>query len=74
MSYVLSRDSCGDDFLTPLFGEYFKNLKLPNLMNKSSFHQLVEHVPEDEIDPEITEKLDAIASTDQAAGSGVAED
>ena len=63
-----------DEFLTPLFGKYFKNLKLPNLMNKSSFHQLVEHVPEDEIDPEITEKLDAIASTDQAAGSGVAED
>ena len=56
-----------DDFLTPLFSAYFKNLGLPNLMNKSSFHELAEYVPEEEIAPEITEKLDAIARTAEAA-------
>ena len=56
-----------DDFFTPLFAAYFKKLGLPNLMNKSSFHDLAEYVPEDEIAPEITEKLDAIARTAEAA-------
>ena len=62
-----------DDFLTPLFKEYYDSLDLPNLMNKSSFHSLVEHVPLDEIPPEVTAKLDAIAETAAAArprGSG----
>ena len=62
-----------DDFLTPLFGAYFKNLQLPNLMNKSNFHRLVEYVPVDEIDPEITEKLDAIVRTAEAARPGVTD-
>ena len=62
-----------DDFLTPLFGAYFKNLKLPNLMNKSNFHRLVEYVPVDEIAPEITEKLDAIVRTAEAARPGVTD-
>ena len=56
-----------DDFLVPLFERYFEKLGLPNLMNKSSFHKLAEHVPEDEIDPEVTKKLDAIARTAEAA-------
>ena len=52
-----------DDFLTPLFQRYFQKLGLPNLMNKKDFYELADHVPEDELDPEITEKLDAIAQT-----------
>ena len=56
-----------DDFLIPLFKRYFEKLGLPNLMSKNSFHELAEHVPEDEIAPEITEKLDAIARTAEAA-------
>ena len=56
-----------DDFLTPLFASYFERLDLPNLMNKRSFYELVDHVPEDEIAPEISEKLDAIASAAEAA-------
>ena len=56
-----------DDFLTPLFRSWFARLALPNLMNKSNFHELVAHVPTEEIAPEITEKLDAIASTAEAA-------
>ena len=56
-----------DDFLTPLFEAYYKRLSLPNLMRKTNFHVLADHVPDDEIDPEITEKLDAIAETAAAA-------
>ena len=56
-----------DDFLTPLFNAYYERLALPNLMRKTNFHVLADHVPDDEIDPEITEKLDAIAETAAAA-------
>ena len=50
-----------DDFLTPLFKAYFGQLGLPNLMAKKNFYELADCVPEDEIDPEIGDKLDAIA-------------
>ena len=50
-----------DDFLTPLFSLYFRKLELPNLMNKKDFYELAEYVPLDEIDDEVSEKLDAIA-------------
>lgn len=56
-----------DDFLDPLFAEYFRKLDLPNLMAKKNYHQLVQYVPDDEIDPEITEKLDVIAAVAEAA-------
>ena len=56
-----------DEFLTPLFAAYFQKLGLPNLMRKKNFYDLAEHVPEAEIDPEIAEKLDAIAETAQSA-------
>ena len=49
-----------DDFLTPLFKAYFEKLDLPNLMAKKNFYELAEYVPEDEIDVEVREKLDAI--------------
>ena len=52
-----------DDFLTPLFARYFDKLGLPNLMNKKDFYELAEYVPQDELDHEIVEKLDAIART-----------
>ena len=50
-----------DDFLTPLFENYFKKLNLPNIMAKKNFHELARYVPLDKIVPEINEKLDAIA-------------
>ena len=56
-----------DDFLDPLFTEYFRKLGLPNLMAKKNYHRLVQYVPDDEIDPEITEKLDAIAAVAESA-------
>lgn len=56
-----------DEFLPQIFQTYFQNLGLQNLMNKSNFHELVAHVPTEEIAPEVTEKLDAIADTAEAA-------
>ena len=56
-----------DDFLTPLFRSYFRKLDLPNLMDKKDFYELAEYVPEREIDPEIGEKLDAIARVSMSA-------
>ena len=58
-----------DDFLTPLFARYFDKLGLPNLMNKKDFYELAESVPEDELDAEIGEKLDAIARTAREASA-----
>ncbi len=49
-----------DEFLTPLFHTFFQKLGLPDLMQKSDFHTLVKYVPATEVDPEISETLDAI--------------
>ncbi|MCY4384134.1 MAG: AAA family ATPase [Nitrospinae bacterium] len=56
-----------DDFLTPLFKTYFDTLELPNLMAKKQFYELASHVPEEEIDTEIAEKLDAIVRVAESA-------
>ena len=56
-----------DDFLTPLFETYFAKIDIPNLMTKTNFYVLADHVPEDEIDPEIGEKLDAITRVAESA-------
>ena len=63
--------NASDDFLTPLFADYFGRLALPNVMPKKSFHVLARHVPKDEIDPEIEEKLDVIGRVAEAVeGTG----
>ncbi len=46
-----------DDFLIPVFRAYHDWLGLPKITGKSSFHSLVEFMPEEDIDPEVTEKL-----------------
>jgi hypothetical protein len=56
-----------DDFLLPLFKAYFKKLGLPNVMAKKNFNELAFFVPTDAVDPEITEKLNAIVMVAQAA-------
>ena len=57
-----------DDFLTPLFRAYLGALGLPtDLMTKKSFYELAEHVPLHELDPEVGEKLDAIATVAASA-------
>lgn len=49
-----------DDFLDPLFATFFKEVKLSNLMEKTNYHTLVQHVPVQQIDPEVTNVLDSI--------------
>ena len=49
-----------DDFLDPLFDSFFKKLGLENLMRKTNYHTLVQYVPADQIDPEVSEVLDGI--------------
>jgi hypothetical protein len=56
-----------DDFLTPLFEKYFGKIRLPNVMAKKNFHELARLVPVDKLEPEISEKLDAIAATRRKA-------
>lgn len=56
-----------DDFLTPLFADYYSRLELPNSMAKKSFYQLAEFVPPELIADEVREKLDAIVQVAQAA-------
>ncbi|MDE2667166.1 MAG: AAA family ATPase [Acidobacteriota bacterium] len=56
-----------DEFLRPLFDAYFQKLELPNLMAKRDYYELADHVPDNEIDPEISEKLDVIAQVAQSA-------
>lgn len=56
-----------DDVLHHIFGKYFKKLRLENLMSKSDYHALASLVPLDAIDPEVTEKLDAIVSVAKKA-------
>ncbi len=56
-----------DDFLVPLFQNYFRKLGIPNLMAKKNFHELAYLVPLEKLDPEISEKLDAIVAASESA-------
>lgn len=56
-----------DDFLAPLFKAYYGKLGVPNLMEKKQFYELARFVPEEEMDLEVRDKLDAIADTAEHA-------
>ena len=56
-----------DDFLDGLFETFFEKLQLPNLMRKTNYHTLVKYLPADQIDPEVTEVLDAILEVAEKA-------
>ena len=56
-----------DDFLDPLFAEFYKQQRLPNLMRKTDYHELARFITTKDIDSEIVEKLDAIASVAEQA-------
>ena len=49
-----------DDFLDRLFETVFAELEIPNLMQKTNYHTLVQWLPAEQIDPEVTKVLDAI--------------
>jgi ABC-type taurine transport system ATPase subunit len=53
-------DTKASDFLDRLFKTFYKKLGIPNLMNKSDYHVLARHVPKEQIDPEVSQVLDAI--------------
>ncbi len=55
-----SDTKASDDFLDRLFEAYYARLEVPNLMQKSAYHQLAGHVPLELLDPEVTDVLDAI--------------
>lgn len=50
-----------DDFLDRLFKRFYEKRSLPSLMTKTDYHRLAGFVDEKHIDPEIREKLDALA-------------
>lgn len=62
-----SNTKVSDDFLGPLFQNYFKKLGIPNLMAKKNFYELASFVPLDKIDPEVHEKLNAIVEVADSA-------
>jgi len=56
-----------DDFLDPLFKKFFGKLRLPNLMQKTDYHELAAFVPRERIDPEVKQMLDSIQELAEAA-------
>jgi len=62
-----------DEFLDPLFKQFYNRLGLPNLMSKTDYHALAAYVLKDAIDGEICEALNAIvkvANTAKPRGAG----
>jgi len=58
-----------DEFLDRIFERFYERLGLPNLMQKSDYHRLTRFVPEDQIDPAVSEALDLILETSEKARS-----
>lgn len=59
-----------DEFLKPLFNNFYKKLNLPVHFFKKNYHQLVQFLDKDEIDKEVIEKLDAIVDVANRAEQG----
>lgn len=56
-----------DDFLDPLFVNYYQKLGTPQLTYKRDYHGLAEAIPLEQLDPEIDAMLDLIVTTANAA-------
>jgi ABC-type taurine transport system ATPase subunit len=56
-----------DEFLDPVFKNFFDALDRPNLMRKTDYHTLAPFVPADALDDEVREKLDAIVAVASSA-------
>ncbi|MFH1609061.1 MAG: AAA family ATPase [Candidatus Bipolaricaulota bacterium] len=56
-----------DEFLDPLFRKFYEELGLPSLMSKTDYHILARHVPPEELDLEVREKLDRIVEVAKQA-------
>ncbi len=64
------RTKISDEFLDPLFHQFFGRLGVRNLMSKTNYHVLAGYVPEDRIAPEVAQVLDMIAETAKRAKQG----
>jgi ABC-type taurine transport system ATPase subunit len=53
--------------LPAVFENFYTRIGLPNRMLKANYHLLVSFIPTSQIDPEVTEKLDAIAAVAKRA-------
>jgi ABC-type taurine transport system ATPase subunit len=62
-----------DEFLDRLFVAFFKKLGLPNLLQKTDYHVLARYVPHDQIDPEVSQVLDAIVDVASRANPAVGD-
>ena len=56
-----------DEFLDPLFRNFYQRLALPNMMRKTDYHTLAPFVTTDQLEDEVREKLDAIADVAEKA-------
>jgi len=56
-----------DDFLDPLFENFYRRVGLPNLMRKTDYHRLAQLVPAAEIDPEVVQVLDSLLAVCRGA-------
>lgn len=56
-----------DDYLDPIFVAFFRRLGLPNLLRKTDYHQLAQHVAPTDLDSEVVAVLDQIVSIAGAA-------
>ena len=62
-----------DDFLEPLFKDFYAKIGSLNRMPKKNYYKLVEFLDTSSIDPEVVEKLDAIIETAEAARAATGE-
>ena len=51
-----------DEFLDRLFMRFYEKCNAGELLRKTHYHRLARFMPRERIDPEVTEKLDAIAA------------
>ena len=56
-----------DDFLIPVFKRFFEKRQAPLQLRKAEYHLMARLMSRTDIDPEVTEKLDAIVATAQRA-------
>ena len=56
-----------DDFLNPLFRQFFKKLDFPHLLQKTDYHVLASFVQREDIDDEVVAVLDKVLEVSQRA-------
>lgn len=62
-----------DDFLVPLFQDFYASLGSRNLMTKKNLYRLVKCLDMESVDEEVAEKLDAIVETAEAVRAAKGE-